>query len=773
MIGQTISHYKILEKLGEGGMGVVYKAQDLKLDRLVALKFLPQQITISAEDEARFLQEAKAISALNHPHIATIFDTDEIEGQKFLVLEYIPGGTLKCKLKHLQSEDKEFSPAEVLDYGIQAAEALAHAHRHQIIHRDVKTDNLMLTEEGKVKLTDFGLAKLRGRAQVTKKGTTVGTAAYMSPEQIRGEEVDQRSDIFSLGVVLYELLTSRLPFRGEFETALNYSILNEEPPSVMSLRKEAPPALEKIIHRCLTKEKAKRYQSAEEVADALTEIRQEISPATKARRTGMKIPLLIGCALFVVAAIVVAYLFWLAKPITAIEKSVAVLPFDDMSPQKDQEYFCNGMTEELINSLSKIKELRVPARTSVFMFKGKLDIWEIGEKLKVQTVLEGSVRKDSSRLRVTAQLINVADGYHIWSNTYDRELRDIFTIQDEIALAIAGELRLTLLGEEKGRLLKHHTADPAAYDLFLRGRFFLYKYTEADLRRSLEFFDRAINVDSNFASAYYGIAMAWSMLADEWLAPHNAYGKALVAARQAIAIDSSDADGHAALSAPLLWYQWDANSAKHEAQKAVLLGPNSPEAHWALGWVYGFGYYEWQNALDEFRLGLRIDPLSSFYRACEVQALTYLGRYTEAHLAAGRALEFDSTYAFAWWKIGDLYMDAHQYSEAVRAYGRAKEASSSVPLLLAEAYARSGDPRKAREIVYKMEQKREHDYIRAETFARAYLSLDDKANAIRWLERAVDDRSGGCLVLAHEKVWDPLRGDPRFDDLARRATPKR
>ena len=281
MIGATISHYHILEKLGEGGMGIVYKAQDTKLDRLVALKFLPQQITVSDEDKARFLQEAKAISALNHPNIATIHDIDEVDGHKFLVLEYIPGGTLKSKLKHLKSEDKEFSLSEVLEYGIQAAEALAHAHRHQIIHRDVKTDNLMLTEEGKVKLTDFGLAKLRGSAQVTKTGTPVGTAAYMSPEQIRGEEIDHRSDIFSFGVVLYELLTSHLPFRGEFETALSYSILNENPPPAKSLRKDTPPELEKVIDRCLEKEKAKRYQTGEEIVDALREIQQRISPAAK------------------------------------------------------------------------------------------------------------------------------------------------------------------------------------------------------------------------------------------------------------------------------------------------------------------------------------------------------------------------------------------------------------------------------------------------------------------------------------------------------------
>jgi serine/threonine protein kinase len=341
MIGQIILHYKILEKLGEGGMGVVYKAHDTKLDRNVALKFLPQQIAVSEVDRTRFLQEAKAISALNHPGIATIHDVDEVDGRRFLVLEYIPGGTLKSKLKYLKSEDKEFSLAEVLDYGIQAAEALAHAHRRQIIHRDVKTDNLMLTDEGKLKLTDFGLAKLRGSAQVTKAGTTVGTAAYMSPEQIRGEEIDQRSDIFSLGVVLYELLTTRLPFRGEFETALNYSILNEDPPSVRSLRMETPLELEKIICRCLEKERAKRYQSAEEVVSALREVQREISSPIEIKKKRKKPALIAGVSLTGVAVIILAYLFWPAKP----PRSIAVYPFESKSTQKDTvlELLCDGI----------------------------------------------------------------------------------------------------------------------------------------------------------------------------------------------------------------------------------------------------------------------------------------------------------------------------------------------------------------------------------------------------------------------------------------------
>jgi serine/threonine protein kinase/Tfp pilus assembly protein PilF len=509
MIGKTISHYKILEKLGEGGMGVVYRAHDTRLDRDVALKFLPAHMDASAAEISRFEQEARAISTLNHPGIETIYDVDETNGQKYLVLEYIPGGTLKAKLKQLKSEDKRFSIAEVLDYGIQLAEGLAHAHRHQIVHRDVKTDNIMLTEEGKVKLTDFGLAKLRGTVHKTKSGSTLGTVAYMSPEQVRGEEADQRSDLFSMGVVLYELLTTHLPFKGEYEAAVSYGILNEQPPSIRSVRPDVPPALEKIIDRCLEKDPEKRFQRAEEMIADLRIMQQQTTRILVEKKNKSWIPLFVGSAVCILTAAVLAYLFLRPKSVPSREKSIAVLPFVDMSPQNDQAYFCDGMTEELINRLSHIQGLRVPARTSVFYFKGKTeDIREIGNKLNVKTVLEGSVRKSDNELRITAQLISVSDGYHLWSETYNRPLEGIFTIQDEISSAIVNALKLRLTSQETQRLSEHPIDDIKAYDCYLKAERLILHYDEKSLDSAIVYLQTAIDIMGENAQLFAGMAYA-------------------------------------------------------------------------------------------------------------------------------------------------------------------------------------------------------------------------------------------------------------------------
>ena len=513
MIGKTISHYRILEKLGEGGMGVVYRARDTKLDRDVALKFLPANLIASPEELARFEQEAKTVSALNHSNIAGIYDVDEVEGQRFLVLEYIPGGTLKSRLKELKSEDKVFSISEVFDYGLQMAEALAHAHRHGIIHRDVKTENMMLTGEGRVKLADFGLAKPRGSVQLTKAGSTLGTAAYMSPEQVRGEEIDHRSDIFSLGVVLYELVTGRLPFQGEFEAALSYSILNENPPPLRSLRPDAPASLEKIIDRCLEKDRARRYQGAEEIVSDLREAQRELGPAIGTYRRRIRLPLVLGAGILAIAIVALVFFIFFRKAPVSREKSIAVLPFVDMSPQKDQEYFCDGMTEELINRLSNIRDLRVPARTSVFTFKGKTeDIREIGGKLNVQTVLEGSVRKAGNELRITAQLINVADGYHLWSETFDRELEDVFAIQDEISSAIVNALQLKLTPQEQQRLSEHPIDNVKAYEYYLRSDREVMRFDEKSLDSALVYLRTAIDIMGDNAELFSGMANVYSSM---------------------------------------------------------------------------------------------------------------------------------------------------------------------------------------------------------------------------------------------------------------------
>jgi serine/threonine protein kinase len=427
MIGETVSHYKILEKLGEGGMGVVYKAQDLRLERVVALKFLPH--SSAPEGIARFEQEAKAISILNHSAIATIHDIDEADGRRFLVMEYLPGGTLKSRIKQYAADQRQLPIAEVIACGIQMAEGLASAHRAGIIHRDVKSDNAMLNPEGHVKLTDFGLAKLQNAGEITKVGSTVGTAAYMSPEQVRGEDVDSRSDLFSLGVVLYELTTTRLPFRGDHDAALAYSIVNEEPLAAQSLRPDTPEILWTIISRCLEKNPSRRYQSAEEVAGDLRKMDlnsgETLKPGVPERRSWRRLS--IASAVLLVGLVVAYFAINPSPPPESGKKSIAVLPFVNMSSDPDQEYFSDGLTEELLNVLAKNPGLRVTSRTSSFSFKGtNTDLKTIAAKLQVQHILEGSVRRSGNALRITAQLIEVETDAHLWSETYDGTMDNVF-----------------------------------------------------------------------------------------------------------------------------------------------------------------------------------------------------------------------------------------------------------------------------------------------------------------------------------------------------------
>ena len=775
MIGQTISHYRILEKLGEGGMGVVYRAHDAKLDRDVALKFLPQQITVSEEDKARFLQEAKAISALNHPNIATIYDVDEADAQKFLVLEYIPGGTLKSKLKRLKSEDKEFLLADVLDYGIQAAEALAHAHRRQIIHRDVKTDNLMLTDEGKLKLTDFGLAKLRGSAQVTKTGTTVGTAAYMSPEQIRGEEVDQRSDIFSLGVVLYELLTSRLPFRGEFETALNYSILNEDPPSVKSLRKETPPELEKIVHRCLEKEKANRYQNADEVVSALREVQKGTMPAVSARRKTKKLELIAGGSIIIVALIALAYFFWPAKPAASVGKSIAVLPFADMSPQKDQEWFCDGMAESLIDRLTNIKELKVVARTSAFAFKGKTqDIREIGKRLGVETVLEGSIQRVGDRLRVTAQLANVADGYHFWSETYDRQLKDNFDIQDEIALTIADKMKLELLGAEKAKLTKRYTENTEAYLLYLKGNSLHYlTYTAEGLQQAIECFEQALKRDSSFALAYAGLADTYYDL--PFIAPippKESLAKAKTYLKKALEIDDNLGEAHAALGRLAAMNDWNWTESEREFERALELNPNSPIVH--LEHVFALTIMgRHKEAIKEARQARELDPLSGKMITVVGETMFWAGQFDEAIEDLKKTIGMDTSQYYPRYLLGITYQAKHLMKESLaeleKSFRLPEADNPATETTLAVAYYLNGQRAEADKLLDTLEKKAKHGYVSATWLYLVHRARGEPDEAFKYLVRACQDHEAQltyCLIWPDDAYRFP--SDQRTTDLLKK-----
>ena len=463
-LGSRLGQYEIVSLIGGGGMGLVYKAQDTRLKRLVALKLLPPELTRDETAKQRFLQEAQAASALDHPNICVIHEIDETpDGQLYLVMAYYEGETLKEKI-----ERGPLPIDEALDIAIQAGQGLSKAHEARITHRDIKPANLMVTGDGAVKILDFGLAKLAGSEGITQTGTTLGTVAYMSPEQLRGQEVDQRSDIWSLGVVTYEMVAGQRPFKGEQLQAVSVGILQSQPAPLTGSRTGVPAELQRVVNRGLAKPVADRFQT---IADLLSELRS------------IKRTLESGGATAVTAA---------AKSVP----SIAVLPFTNMSADPEQEYFCDGLAEELITALARLEGLRVVARTSAFQFKGHApDLREVGEKLKVKAVLEGSVRKAGNRLRINAQLINADDGYHLWSERYDREMDDVFAVQDEIADAVVGQLKVKLLGVADAPLVKRPTDDLEAYHLYLKGRYHLNQRTEDALNLGIQFFEEALGPD--------------------------------------------------------------------------------------------------------------------------------------------------------------------------------------------------------------------------------------------------------------------------------------
>ncbi|NQT25566.1 protein kinase [candidate division KSB1 bacterium] len=520
MIGQTILHYKILEKLGEGGMGIVYKAQDTKLKRTVALKFLPQHLIANKTDKARFLQEAQAAAALNHNNVCTIHDIQEHDGQHFIVMEYVEGKTLREEISLPASQDSHLSKGDTgglpldkaINYATQIAEALQAAHAKDIIHRDIKSENIMVTSTGQIKVMDFGLAKLRGAAKLTKTTNTVGTLAYSSPEQIQGQEVDARSDIFSFGVVLYEMLTGQLPFSGEYESALMYSILNEKPKTIDVFRNGGVETYQNVVEKCLEKKLENRYQSISELMESMTgqfSVEKKNFKSKKKKTRRRKVIIGIFTVIFSLLVFLTVYIYpflYLPEPVQYnYDKSIAVLYFDNMSSEKNG-YFADGMTEELIFRLSRVKNLKVASRTDVRVFKSKPEpIKIIGDELNVQYVVEGSVRKTDEKIRITAQLINVSDGFHQWSQTYDRDLRDVFGVQDDVANNIVRYLEVLLSEKEQSALSKNPTKNTEAFNLVLKARAML---TQSGIHSSERYYDQidslldqALRLDPDYIEA--------------------------------------------------------------------------------------------------------------------------------------------------------------------------------------------------------------------------------------------------------------------------------
>ncbi len=771
MIGRTILQYRILEKLGEGGMGVVYKAEDTKLKRTIALKFLPDRINQKEVGKDRFLQEAQAAAGLNHNNICTVYGVDEYDGQLFISMEYVEGGTLREKFPFTNIGD-------ALSAAVQIGEAIQEAHLNGIVHRDIKADNIMLTVKGQPKVMDFGLAKLKGSLKLTRTSSTVGTLAYMAPEQIQGGEVDPRSDIFSFGVLLFEMLTGKLPFRGEHEAAVMYSILNEEPLPVEQFNTAVPSGLAGIIKRALEKSPDARYQTMQELVNDLLLIQKgdtlsSVAAVRKEQRQRRNISILVRPRMVIPVIIIliaaIADFLMYGRGGNTID-SIAVLPFVNVGGNTDMEYMSDGITESLINSLTEISSLRVLPRSTVFQFKGEEShAQKIGNDLDVKAVLTGRVISRGSTLIVQVELVDIKKQAQLWGEQYDRPLTDFLAVQKEIAGTISEKLRLKLSGTEKEKLLKQYTENNEAYQLYLKGNYFIQKANPEDLSRGYDLLNQAIKLDPNFPLPYVGIAYYYAIATDFSLAPAIAMPEIKKAVDHALQADGQIVQARAMSGWYELWYTWNWKNAKEQILAAMDLNPNEYFPHWFYSW-YLSSHGRFDEAINEGKRLVELQPLSpeeySFYGLM----LYYAGKYDDAIVQCQKAVDLDPNYPLGHLFMGFSDIRKGNYTKAVGEYRRA-QVLFDCPWTLARlgyAQAMAGNRKEALVILDSLTQQSSRMYVASDIVASIYVALGDHERAFEYLQKGYEERAGWMIWLQADPIWDPLRTDARFTALLKK-----
>jgi serine/threonine-protein kinase len=747
MAERKISHFRILSQIGEGGMGLVFKAEDERLRRVVALKVLPPDFVTDPDRRRRLVREAQAAASIAHPAVAAIYEVGEEAGEVYIAMEYVEGRTLRDVIG-----DGARPVAEAVGIARDLAGGLERAHAAGIVHRDLKPENVLVTSDGRAKILDFGVAKLRdhrrdGAAdletrteQLTLEGSIVGTAAYMSPEQARGLEVDFRSDLFSLGVILYEMVTGANPFRRRTQMDSISAILRDEPEAASLRNAEVPAALEALVTRLLSKDPKARGASAGAIGREL-ETAGTGAPAGPIERRGAR-------------------------------RAIAVLPFADMSPRKDQDHICEGIAEELIHALSRVSGLRVAARTSAFQFKGRADdVRRIGRELSVDSVLEGSVRTAGSRLRVTVQLVSAADGYQLWSERYDREIEDVFALQDDIAATIVETLRLELAGAE-GPRVRRGTADVEAYQDYLKGRYWWNQRQEGGLRKAVGFFEAAIAKDPSYALAHAGLADSYSVIGFYgFMPPREAFARAKRAAETALRLEPDLAESHVSMAFVHFWFDWDFDKAEVEFRRAAAIDPDNINAHMFLGQMLAaIGRVD--EAEVEWKRAIEIDPLSPLTHGIVGSGLFFARRHEEGCARCRRALEIDPDHVQSLFALTMNAVGLGRLDEAIEAAERAVRiagrSSAFFQGTLGFALAAAGRRDEAEAIARDLAARRELEYVPPMPIAWIEVALGNRERALDRLEQAYDERNSSMFTVACLQLLDPLRGEPRFEALVRK-----